>query len=78
MPEPPSGPPADYALGRSGAETRRLIVQHQLYGPFTRQFLTAAGVTAGMRSSTSAAAPGTWPCSWPSWSAPRAGWSGWT
>jgi len=36
--------PADgYALGRSEAETRRLIVQHQLYGPFTRQFLTAAG-----------------------------------
>jgi SAM-dependent methyltransferase len=42
--------PADsYALGRSEAETRRLIVQHQLYGPFTRQFLTAAGVTAGMK-----------------------------
>jgi ubiquinone/menaquinone biosynthesis C-methylase UbiE len=39
----------DYVLGRSDAETRRLIVQHQLYGPFTRQFLTAAGVTAGMR-----------------------------
>lgn len=38
-----------YALGRSEAETRRLIVQHQLYGPFTRQFLTAAGVTAGMK-----------------------------
>jgi SAM-dependent methyltransferase len=43
-------PPADtYALGRSDSETRRLIVQHQLYGPFTRQFLTAAGITAGMR-----------------------------
>jgi SAM-dependent methyltransferase len=42
--------PADsYALGRSEAETRRLIVQHQLYGPLTRQFLTAAGVTAGMK-----------------------------
>jgi SAM-dependent methyltransferase len=42
--------PADsYALGRSEAETRRLIVQHQLYGPFTRQFLTAAGGTAGTR-----------------------------
>jgi SAM-dependent methyltransferase len=42
--------PADsYALGRSQAETRRLIVQHQLYGPLTRQFLTAAGVTAGMK-----------------------------
>jgi SAM-dependent methyltransferase len=49
MSEPPPGPPADYALGRTGAETRRLIVQHQLYGPFTRQFLTGAGVTAGMR-----------------------------
>jgi SAM-dependent methyltransferase len=42
--------PADgYALGRSEADTRRLIVQHQLYGPFTRQFVTAAGVTAGMK-----------------------------
>jgi SAM-dependent methyltransferase len=63
MSEPPSDPadaPCDpantppgtadtYALGRSNAETRRLILQHQLYGPFTRQFLTAAGITAGMR-----------------------------
>ena len=38
-----------YALGRSSAETDRLITQHQLYGPFTRQFLVAAGVTAGMK-----------------------------
>jgi SAM-dependent methyltransferase len=44
-----SDPADSYALGRSEAETRRLIVQHQLYGPFTRQFLTAAGVTAGMK-----------------------------
>jgi ubiquinone/menaquinone biosynthesis C-methylase UbiE len=42
-------PVDSYALGRSEAETWRLIVQHQLYGPFTRQFLTAAGVTAGMK-----------------------------
>lgn len=45
----PSDPPDSYALGRSDAETRRLIRQHQLYGPFTRQFLTAAGITAGMK-----------------------------
>jgi SAM-dependent methyltransferase len=49
MSEPPIEPADGYALGRSEAETRRLIVQHQLYGPFTRQFLTAAGVTAGMK-----------------------------
>jgi hypothetical protein len=45
----PSDPADGYALGRSDAETRRLILQHQLYGPFTRQFLTAAGITAGMK-----------------------------
>ena len=46
-----SSPPeaaADYALGRSDAETGRLIRQHQLYGPLTRQFLVGAGITAGM------------------------------
>ena len=45
----PSGPADSYVLGRSDSETRWLIVQHQLYGPFTRQFLTAAGITAGMK-----------------------------
>jgi SAM-dependent methyltransferase len=45
----PSDPADSYVLGRSDAETRRLILQHQLYGPFTRQFLTAAGITAGMK-----------------------------
>ena len=38
-----------YALGRSDAETRRLILQHQVYGPITRQLLTAAGITRGMK-----------------------------
>jgi SAM-dependent methyltransferase len=38
-----------YALGRSGAETQRLILQHQIYGRFTRQFLVEAGITNGMR-----------------------------
>jgi SAM-dependent methyltransferase len=37
-----------YPLGRSEAETQRLILQNQIYGPLTRQFLVAAGVTAGM------------------------------
>jgi predicted RNA methylase len=45
----PAGGANAYALGRSTAETDRLIIQHQLYGPFTRQFLTAAGITAGMK-----------------------------
>ncbi len=49
MSELPSDAVDDYALGRSEAETRRLIVQHQLYGPFTRQFLAGAAVTAGMK-----------------------------
>jgi SAM-dependent methyltransferase len=44
-----SSSPDGYALGRSTAETERLIAQHQLYGPFTRQFLSAAGIAAGMK-----------------------------
>lgn len=44
-----AGSSDDYALGRSTAETDRLIAQHHLYGPFTRQFLSAAGITAGMK-----------------------------
>ena len=38
----------EYALGRSEAETQRLILQHQIYGPLTRQFLIGAGVGPGM------------------------------
>ena len=38
-----------YALGRSEAETERLIVQHQLFGQLTRQFFVAAGLTKGMQ-----------------------------
>jgi SAM-dependent methyltransferase len=38
-----------YVLGQSDAETRRLILQHQIYGPITTGVLTAAGVTRGMR-----------------------------
>ena len=37
----------DYTLGRSDAETQRLILQHQIYGPLTRQFLVGAGVGVG-------------------------------
>ncbi|HMR68002.1 MAG TPA: class I SAM-dependent methyltransferase [Anaerolineae bacterium] len=39
----------NYVLGRSTAETQRLIRQAHLYGPLTRQFLIAAGITAGMK-----------------------------
>ena len=39
----------EYPLGRSDAETRRLILQHQIYSPITRQFLTAAGIARGMK-----------------------------
>src|SRR5262245_39450287 len=38
----------DYILGRSEAETRRLILQHQIYGPITRRFLSAAGIRTEM------------------------------
>jgi ubiquinone/menaquinone biosynthesis C-methylase UbiE len=42
--------PSDtYALGRSTAETRRLIRQAQIYGPITRQFLASAGISTGMK-----------------------------
>jgi SAM-dependent methyltransferase len=42
--------PSDtYALGRSAAETQRLIRQAQIYGPFTRQFFATVGITAGMK-----------------------------
>jgi predicted O-methyltransferase YrrM len=44
-----AGHPDYYALGRSAAETQRLILQNQIYGPFTRQLLSAAGITAGMK-----------------------------
>lgn len=37
-----------YALGRSAAETRRLILQHRIYGPSTRRLFEAAGIGAGM------------------------------
>ncbi|MGH8977188.1 MAG: class I SAM-dependent methyltransferase [Acidimicrobiia bacterium] len=38
-----------YWLGRSDAEARRLILQHQIYSPITRQFLSGAGITRGMK-----------------------------
>ena len=38
-----------YVLGRGEAETRRLILQHQIYGPITRRFLSAAGIGTGMK-----------------------------
>ena len=38
-----------YPLGRSEAETRRLILQQQIYGPITRRFLVAAGISRGMK-----------------------------
>jgi ubiquinone/menaquinone biosynthesis C-methylase UbiE len=42
--------PSDiYALGRTAAETQRLIRQAQIYGPITRQFLVSAGIGAGMK-----------------------------
>ncbi len=42
-------PSDSYALGRSTAETRRLMRQAQIYGPITRQFLASAGIGPGMK-----------------------------
>lgn len=38
-----------YALGRTDTEARRLILQHQVYAPITRQLLTSAGIGRGMK-----------------------------
>lgn len=38
-----------YALGRSQAETERLIRQAQIYGPLTRRLFGSAGISAGMK-----------------------------
>jgi SAM-dependent methyltransferase len=47
---PTSGSGPDYAWGHSAAERRPGgSAEHQIYGPITRRFLTAAGVSAGMR-----------------------------
>src|SRR4051812_33550527 len=47
--EPAHSEPDAYPLGRSEAETARLILQHQIYGPLTRQFFQAAGIGRGMK-----------------------------
>jgi ubiquinone/menaquinone biosynthesis C-methylase UbiE len=39
----------DYILGHSDHATRRLILQHQIYGPITRRFFEAAGIGRGMK-----------------------------
>jgi ubiquinone/menaquinone biosynthesis C-methylase UbiE len=44
-----STPVDEYPLGRSDAETRRLMLQHQIYSPITRQFFVSAGITRGMK-----------------------------
>jgi len=38
-----------YAMGRTQAETRRLMLQHQVYGPLTRRFFETAGLGPGMK-----------------------------
>ena len=38
----------DYILGRSDAETARLILQDRIYRPITRRTFEAAGIGAGM------------------------------
>jgi SAM-dependent methyltransferase len=44
----PMSAPDPYILGRSDAETRRLILQHKIYGPLTRRLFEDAGIGAGM------------------------------
>jgi len=43
------GTPDSYILGRSARETRRLILQNQIYGPITRRFFRGAGIGRGMK-----------------------------
>ena len=38
-----------YVLGRSEAETRRLILQSRFHNPFTKWVLEEAGITRGMK-----------------------------
>jgi ubiquinone/menaquinone biosynthesis C-methylase UbiE len=45
----PAGTATTYTLGRGAGETRRLMLQHQIYGPITRRLFEAAGIGAGMR-----------------------------
>jgi predicted RNA methylase len=40
----------EYALGHSSRELDRLVFQGSVLAPYTRQFLTEAGLTAGMRA----------------------------
>jgi ubiquinone/menaquinone biosynthesis C-methylase UbiE len=48
--DPAVGPASDsYAMGRSEAETERLIRQSGLYAPFTRRLFERAGLGPGMR-----------------------------
>lgn len=42
-------PTDTYILGRSDRETRRLILQHQVFAPLTRRFFEAAGIGLGMK-----------------------------
>lgn len=44
-----SGAHVEYALGHSSRELERLSFQGTLFAPYTRQLLTEAGLTAGMR-----------------------------
>lgn len=46
---PDTTDPAHYALGRSEAEARRLMLQHRIYASATRQLFVAAGISTGMR-----------------------------
>jgi SAM-dependent methyltransferase len=44
-----STPKVEYALGHSSRELDRLSFQGTVFAPYTRQLLTEAGLTAGMR-----------------------------
>ena len=39
----------EYILGRSPGETRRLVLQDQLYRPLTRHLFVTAGIGPGMK-----------------------------
>ena len=42
-------PDPEYQLGYSDTELRRLAIQHEVYGKFTRQLFVNAGISPGMK-----------------------------
>ena len=63
-----SGQAPDYLFGQSAEETERLRLQAEMFAPYTARLLADAGISSGMRFSTSEPGLAMWLCSQPiSW-----------